>query len=174
MKRALHNLALMFNMLILLTMVGVGAYGISEAQAQERERQNLRMVSDADFHCLQQNVYWEARNQSTLGQVAVAWVTLNRMMDSRWPSTICEVVWQRKQFSWTHDGKSDEPNLADTLEALAWHDAGTVAEVVLIEWARGRPGPVEDAVMFHATYVDPYWTNNFNRVVQVDSHIFYN
>jgi len=174
MKRALHKMAVALNMLILLSMAAVGAYGIAEAQAQELERQNLRAVSDADFHCLQQNVYWEARNQSTLGQVAVAWVTLNRMMDDRWPGNVCKVVWQPKQFSWTHDGLSDEPDLTDTLEAQAWHDAGVVAEVVLIEWARGRSGPLQGAVMFHADYSRPVWRHSFHRVAQVDDHIFYN
>ena len=174
MKLALHKLAVLVNGLILLSMVAVGAYGIAEAQAQELERVNLRAVTDADFHCLQQNVYWEARNQSTLGQVAVAWVTLNRMDDRRWPSTICDVVWQRRQFSWTHDGLGDEPNLSDTLEAQAWRDAGIVADVVLIEWARGKTGPLEGAVMFHADYSKPSWRHSFNRVTQVDNHIFYN
>ena len=62
--------------------------------------------------CLAQNIYWEARNQSIQGMYAVADVTLNRVKDKRWPSTVCEVVKQRRrsrQFSWYCDGKPDTP-----------------------------------------------------------------
>ena len=61
-----------------------------------------------EVKCLAQNIYWEARNQSIQGMYAIADVTLNRVKDKRWPSTVCEVVKQRKnaggkwvcQFSW--------------------------------------------------------------------------
>ena len=41
--------------------------------------------------CLADNVYHEARNQPTAGQMAVISVTVNRVNDPRFPSTICEV-----------------------------------------------------------------------------------
>ena len=59
--------------------------------------------------CLSLNIYFEARNQSIKGMALVAEVTINRVRHPDWPSRVCEVVWQNKQFSWTHDGKSDEP-----------------------------------------------------------------
>ena len=42
--------------------------------------------------CLATNIYWEARNQSFIAQVAVAEVTMNRVYDHRFPDTVCEVV----------------------------------------------------------------------------------
>jgi spore germination cell wall hydrolase CwlJ-like protein len=168
------------NALVLAGMVGVGAYHINEANAQEA----LRNVSEEDKLCLQQNIFFEARNQSTLGQVAVAWVTLNRVESSRYPDTICEVVKQGRknsdgsmvrnqcQFSWYCDGKSDKvPD--NVVSQRAWEDAGLVAEVVLLDWARGLRSPVNKAIMYHAEYVTPYWTDSYDRVVRVDSHIFY-
>jgi len=146
----------------------VAGFSIRDAEAQER----LQVITTDDLHCLQQNIYFEARNQSVIGQVAVAWVTMNRMEDSRYPDTICEVVWQRKQFSWTHDGKSDEPG-SNILEQRAWEDAGLVADVVLLDWARDRSSPVEEAVMYHADYVDPYWSASYDYVAKIDNHIFY-
>ena len=70
-----------------------------------------------EVKCLAKNIYFEARNQSIQGMYAVADVTLNRVKDSRWPSTICAVVKQRDQrrgkwicqFSWFCDGLSDTP-----------------------------------------------------------------
>lgn len=172
--------AAIINTLTLTAMVGIGAYHVQEAQAQ----QAVHNISEEDKHCLQQNIFFEARNQSTLGQVAVAWVTLNRMESARYPDTICEVVKQghknadgsmvrnKCQFSWYCDGKSDRiPN--NVIAQRAWEDTALVAEVVLLDWARSKASPVKDAVMYHADYVNPYWASSYNRVARIDSHIFY-
>ena len=42
--------------------------------------------------CLAENIYFEARAESMEGKAGVANVTRNRVNDSRWPSTYCEVV----------------------------------------------------------------------------------
>ena len=71
--------------------------------------------------CLALNTYHEAKNQSFVGQVAVAQVVMNRVEDDRYPNNVCDVVKQgltykwkptlpiknRCQFSWYCDGKSD-------------------------------------------------------------------
>ena len=69
-----------------------------------------------EIHCGAQNVYFESQGEPGLGMVAVSQVVINRVKDKRWPDTICEVVWQNKQFSWTHDGKSDRIPLASTYQ----------------------------------------------------------
>lgn len=180
MKNLLKTSAAMLNVGVLVAMTAIGAYSIKEAQA----RQVVHSVSQEDKHCLQQNIFWEARNQSTLGQVAVAWVTINRMENSSYPTTICEVVKQGKknpdgsmvrhkcQFSWYCDGKSDKVP-ENPIAQRAWEDAGIVAEVVLLDWARNNSSPVEDAIMYHADYVNPYWASSYEVVTQVDTHIFY-
>ena len=76
--------------------------------------------------CLAMNMYHEARDQGTAGQLAVSAVVLNRVNDKRFPNSICEVIKQgptkqswkknglyypirdRCQFSWYCDGKSDK------------------------------------------------------------------
>ena len=163
-KAAAHGV----NIAALCAMVGVGAFSWKEAQAEQR----LARFTAEDMHCLQQNIYFEARNQSVLGQRAVAWVTLNRMDDPRYPDTICEVVWQPSQFSWTHDGKPDVPG-TNAIEQQAWDRAGLIARSVTGKWARDHEGIVADAVMFHADYVRPYWVASYDEVAQVDDHIFY-
>ena len=50
------------------------------------------MIDEA--FCLAKNVYFEARNQPLAGQLAVISVTVNRVNDSRFPNTICGVVYQ--------------------------------------------------------------------------------
>ena len=43
----------------------------------------------------------EARGQGSRAMALVQDVVLNRVDDSRWPSSVCAVVYQRKQFSWS-------------------------------------------------------------------------
>lgn len=162
------TVSIIANAATLLGMVAFGAYNIKDASAQEK----LDHISAEQKYCLQQNIYFEARNQSELGQRAVAWVTLNRVDDSRYPDTICDVVWQKSQFSWTRDGKSDAPG-DNIIEQKAWAHAGEVMESVLFKYYQDKNGIVGDAVMFHADYVDPFWKSSYVEVATIDDHIFY-
>jgi len=124
-------------------------------------------VSNEDRYCLAQNIYFEARGESTVGQAAVGWVTLNRVMNSDFPGEICKVVWQDSQFSWTHDGRSDKPK-----DQAAWATAQAIAGEVLQAYGVDRD-PTEGATYFHADSVKPAWRKKYDRVVQIDGHIFY-
>ena len=124
-------------------------------------------ASKEDRYCLAQNMYFESRGESQVGQEFVAWVTLNRVMDLDFPNDICSVVWQDSQFSWTHDGKSDVPTDPD-----AWAQAQAIAEEVLLAYAVDRD-PTEGATYFHADWTKPDWAKRFERIVQIDGHIFY-
>lgn len=53
--------------------------------------------------CYAQAAYHEARGQGDIAMKLVQSVTYNRVLDRRWPSHACAVVWQRKQYSWTVD-----------------------------------------------------------------------
>ena len=57
----------------------------------------------ATITCLAQNIYFEARDQPTIGQRAVAEVVLNRVHDQRWPDTVCEVIREGPTYSWKQD-----------------------------------------------------------------------
>jgi N-acetylmuramoyl-L-alanine amidase len=85
------------------------------------------VVTIAAATCLALNVYFEARNQPTDGQYLIAEVTMNRVNDDRYPDNVCDVVWQGKQFSWTHDGKPDTPKNTD-----AWLKAQIIAYSVIL------------------------------------------
>lgn len=125
-------------------------------------------IDQEQFVCLAHNIYFEARGESALGQRAVAWVTINRMLNNQFPDTICDVVWQDSQFSWTINGKDKQPQ---DDQALALAEA--MAREVLKNY-NIRPDPTEGSLFFHADRVSPSWSESFNRVVQIDAHIFYN
>ena len=157
-------------------MVAVGITGAKEALAQER----LQTIAPEQRECLAQNIYHEARGETIAGQVAVAWVTLNRMESNRFPNTICDVVYQARtdsngnplrhqcQFSWYCDGRSDRIR-----NQREWEDVQLITDVVLLDWARAKDSPVSNATFYHADYVEPYWASAFTEVAVVDSHIFY-
>ena len=116
--------------------------------------------------CLAMNVYHEARSEDLVGQLAVAEVTLNRVAAKQFPNEVCDVVWQRRQFSWTHDGKSDKPR-----DQEAWVTAHNIATLAI---RQGKPRAVgEDVLFYHAEYVKPYWAASFHKAAQHGSHIFY-
>ena len=180
MKRVFNICAGFLNIFVAVAIVVIGIMQISELEAQTR----LNVISKEDRYCLAQNVFFEARNQSVSGQVAVAWVTLNRMEDNRFPNNICDVVKQAKrdsngnvirnkcQFSWYCDGKTDKIP-SNIVAQQAWKSAKLITDVVLLDWAKLKTPTVGDATFYHANYVNPYWASSFERVATVGDHIFY-
>ena len=49
-------------------------------------------LSDKDVECLARNIFYEAGSESAEGKIAVGMVTINRAQDSRFGSSVCEVV----------------------------------------------------------------------------------
>jgi spore germination cell wall hydrolase CwlJ-like protein len=115
--------------------------------------------------CLALNIYWEARNQSVAGQLAVAQVTMNRVSDPRYADNVCDVVYQHKQFSWYWDGQSDIPR-----ELYAWERAYLVASAALDGSGHAE---LEGVTHYHAVYSKPYWKDHMVRVAMIGDHIFY-
>jgi len=127
--------------------------------------------------CLATAVYFEARGEPTVGQVAVAAVIMNRVEDRRFPNDVCSVVKQgplyrsgapvrhKCQFSFYCDGKSDI--MRDRAAKLR---ATRIAELVL---SRTIMDPTEGSTFYHADYVLPSWASTKSRVVQINQHVFY-
>jgi spore germination cell wall hydrolase CwlJ-like protein len=127
--------------------------------------------------CLATAVYFEARSESQLGQLAVATVILNRVKASNSSSSICGVVYKGAnhlnacQFSFACDGKSDIPE-----DARAWETALAVTALALAGDKEMKDGPMQilaTATNYHADYVDPYWSKSLNRLTKIGRHIFY-
>jgi len=127
-----------------------------------------RGYSNDDVTCMARNIYFEARNESLLGQHAVAWVTINRKKHHKWPNTICKVVYQRKQFSWTIRGR-----YAKTYNKSAYERAILIAKDSLEEAHNGGEDLSNGALYYHADYVKPYWRKKLVRLAQIETHIFY-
>ena len=78
---------------------------------QEVNEAGIPNYAHQEMMCLAENIYFEARAESYSGKAAVGNVTRNRVLDTRWPSTYCEVVQQGpKRESWK---TKQDPKLAD-------------------------------------------------------------
>lgn len=150
---------------------------VSEANASDD------LWLDSQIECMAQNVYHEARSQGTAGRLAVIAVTSNRVQDSRYPNTICEVVKQgphrpswkgtgelipvrhRCQFSWYCDGKPDIVRDFDIYEEII--------ELSIDVWEDRYEDNTEGSLFYHADYVEPTWAQHMAKTVKIDRHIFY-
>lgn len=109
------------------------------------------------------NIYHEARGEGIEGMQAVALVTLNRAKQQ--DKTVCDVVYAKKQFSWTNTSAGrNKPLTSNTA------DASAVA-------VQAMAGTIEDitggATHYHTKTVSPVWRKALNRVAVINNHIFY-
>jgi spore germination cell wall hydrolase CwlJ-like protein len=123
---------------------------------------------DAQWQCLTEALYFEARGESLEGQIAVAEVILNRADSPLYPRTVCGVVKQRGsggcQFSYVCSGKTK------LREKAAADLAGRIARAML----DGAPRLLTDgATHFHTRGVKPGWSKRFSRTASIGSHLFY-
>lgn len=127
--------------------------------------------------CMALNIYHEARNQPSIGQIAVGQVVMNRVSDTRFPNDVCGVIKEgihtksghpirnKCHFSWYCDGKSDNPT-----DDVAFDYALEMAEIVL----RGHTeGHVDGATHYHTTDVSPSWASHKRFIVRINDHLFY-
>ena len=125
----------------------------------------------AQWECLTEALYFEARGETVGGMFAVGEVILNRVDSARYPDTICGVVNQgtgRKyacQFTYTCDGRAEVVN-----EPRAWTRVGKVARMLI----DGLPRELTaGATHYHTTAVNPKWARRFPQTAKIGSHIFY-
>ena len=142
--------------------------------------------------CLAENIYFEARNQGTAGWMAVANVTINRRNDSRFPNTICDVVYEsqmeeswktrnldipdnlrkynpvknRCQFSWYCDGIPDEIYQKQLYREILAFSEAMLAKENILDITDGAPH-------YHADYVLPSWARTKKKTTEIGDHIFY-
>lgn len=109
--------------------------------------------------------YYEARNQSDEGVVAVMHVIKNRVAHKAWPNTVKEVVHQNNQFSYLWDGSTKKAMKKEQHKRMA-----VLAHKVL----NGEvESPVADSVFYHTIQVKPGWSKRVTKVGVLGDHIFY-
>ena len=66
-------------------------------------------IAASALMCLALNAYWEARNQSYEGMIAVNQVVMNRVESDLYPNRICKVVFQGPTRASWKDPKKEYP-----------------------------------------------------------------
>lgn len=131
-------------------------------------------VSNRQIECLAKNMYFEAKNEPTVGIQAVGYVTLNRVADSRFPRTICDVVYQRVdnvcQFSWVCLHGKNPPITDNRKYKEIYKMADTLANATHLKYIK-KTDPTKGSLYFHATYVNPGW--NLKKKATIGGHVFY-
>lgn len=126
---------------------------------------------DAQWKCLTEALYFEARGESVKGQFAVAEVILNRVDRPEFPASVCGVVRQgtgkryQCQFTYTCDGQAEtvnDPRTHERMGKIAWLMLSGTERVL----TRG-------ATNYHTIAVNPAWARRFPRTTTIGVHHFY-
>ena len=147
---------------------------------ESMEQPVAKIVDPKQLACMTKNIFYEAGNESIMGQAAVARVVLNRV-NHGFAKTPCAVVYQSNvvekivddesikvkqcQFSWVCEGKN-EPNV----NSQRYKQAQQVAYEVMANDAYSDVVP-KSALFFHNLQVDPLWP--YKQVAKIGNHIFY-
>jgi N-acetylmuramoyl-L-alanine amidase len=115
----------------------------------------------AELQCLADNVYFESRGEQFKGKLAVALVTLNRVGLPEYKNTICGVVYQKGQFTWTKTKHK-------VTDFYAWTDALLAANMALED---SKVLGNFNATHYHSTDINPGW--KLRKVARIGKHQFY-
>tara|TARA_R110000824_G_scaffold65393_2_gene170297 strand:+ start:135 stop:662 length:528 start_codon:yes stop_codon:yes gene_type:complete len=129
-----------------------------------------------EMDCLVEAIYFEARSEEFVGQLAVANVILERVRHPKFPDTVCTVVRDghyykgmpvRHQcaFSYWCDGKKEIMKDKQAL-TIAKRVAHMALDGVVLEEVQG-------ATYYHASYTNPKWARQFEFVSRIGKHLFY-
>ncbi len=164
-KRALK--AMKEDRLASLLRPGAGNFTYSRSWLDEQKAAK----GGAEWHCLSEALYFEARGETVKGQFAVGEVILNRVDNPEYPNTVCGVINQgtgRKyacQFTYTCDGHKEVIG-----EPRAFDRVGKVASLLI----GGAPRKLtKGATHYHTRAVNPRWSRTFPRTATIGVHHFY-
>ena len=130
-----------------------------------------RPRGNAQWRCLTEALYFEARGETVEGQYAVAEVILNRVDSSNYPDSVCGVVNQGTgrrfacQFTYTCDGIPDV-----VIDRASCNRLGHISRIMM----DGAPRDLtRGATHYHADRVNPDWARVYPRTARYGQHIFY-
>jgi spore germination cell wall hydrolase CwlJ-like protein len=162
--------------------VGKVEYEILEVPKKVKTtKHTLTTYDEKQIRCLAKNVYFEARGEPRLGQVAVAFVTLNRVESRHFPNTVCGVVEERRrhicQFSWYCESQPRyiyNNNILTLRDDPVYNDIVERIRGVYVDYKK-ISDPTRGSLFYHADYVDvsKIGVRNLSLETKIGRHIFY-
>jgi len=122
-------------------------------------------ADDRQLDCLTKTIYFEAGNQPKIGKMAVGYVTMNRVFSNRWPSTVCDVVYQKSQYGWTRLNKPIHKN-------SVWYGSRRIALSVYKEY-NTHNDPTHGATYYCRLSEHFPWLHRIKSKVKIGQHYFY-
>ena len=163
---------------VTVAIIALSCFSSSYAIPHKIDYHDLKIPIQKQVDCLTENIYFESGNESYVGKLAVAFVTLNRLASDNYGSDVCGVVKQRTrnskgnivcQFSWTCQPNIVKKRLTIKHEPL-YNEIRDLAIFVLVNYSTMKD-PTKGATYFHAVYVNPMW--KLPRTIKIGNHIFY-
>lgn len=134
---------------------------------------------DTEQMILTRAIYGEARNEilSDKARIAVGWSIRNRAEDQRWGNTYKEVILEEAQYSAFRKDDDNRPYVEDPLhknnpiDKRAWENCYKIAGQVILSEVND---PTDGANHYYDGSIDtPYWANNENFKIKIDSIYFH-
>lgn len=129
-------------------------------------------MTPADLDTMARTLYGEARGESMLGKIAVAWVIKNRADHPGWWGTgitgVCKAPYQ---FSCWLEG---DPNRMKLLNVRVTDDA--FRECLMVTAAvlsDNFPDPTGSATHYHTDGISPKWAAGKTPNVKIGAHLFF-
>lgn len=120
-------------------------------------------INQKQLHCLAKNIYHEAMDQETEGMTLVGHVVINRVKSKRFSETICEVVYEHKQFSWVHKKRNHR------IDEESWELVLEIAKKVI----NRKHDPTNGALYFYnPARAKPGWAKTKKVLIKKGDHVF--
>jgi spore germination cell wall hydrolase CwlJ-like protein len=127
-------------------------------------------VDANQVQCLSEAIWFESRSEPIAGQVAVAITIMNRVGSAGYPDTVCEVVNQPYQFSYTLLPKQERARQlkeANKIDSIAKELAVRIA-------LQAITGGFNDMHVSQHYYnpdkASPKWAASFDHSMSIGSH----
>jgi len=184
------SIAAMLAVLIVFSTLGLADNNNKIIEKVEKKPEPETVFINANFEhltpkvqrqvlCLANNIYFEARSEPIKGQIAVAFVTLNRVSSELFPDSICDVVKQKRnnvcQFSWYCESRPKRQYTKHILTgegSLQYNEIIDIATFVYANYEKLND-PTHGSLFYHADYVRPGWRKRMDKVAVIGAHIFY-
>ena len=122
------------------------------------------------YNCMVCNCYHESRGESLDGMIAVSKVVLSRAASGQYPKSLCKVIYQDAQFSWTQDRNDNNihPNKDNSRESVI---AGIAAckRATSIAMSEGENGVL---FYFNPAKARPRWARSMTSCGKLGQHLF--
>ena len=125
--------------------------------------------------CLAEAMYYEARGEGVVGEMAIAEVVLHRTKERDYPGTVCDVVHEKRvvdgrtscQFSFACDDALEPPR-----DHSRWRESRALA-MDIISGKLPLANNTGSAIAYHSVKVEPCWSSKMQVTARIGNHVFY-